>query len=189
MKHKGKKHFQQKTMRLKDNHTWKAPDGYKILVIDRGAASFNFPASWILAKLEPAVEIHDAAPPNDNARLMVTIMKMPPGIDWTGLPLVGLLAQSIKGSQHEILKHGEIVKAERSDLELVWVEQLFLDPIEKREAYSRIALARGWNVHVLITFDFWENQSEKYRPVWDEVLRSLQLGRQIEDPTKGATLH
>jgi hypothetical protein len=25
--------------------------------------------------------------------------------------------------------------------------------------------------------------------VWDEVLRSLQLGRYIEDPTKGVPLH
>jgi len=71
----------------------------------------------------------------------------------------------------------------------VWTEHRFLDPVEKREAHSRIATARGWDVQVLITFDFWVDDAANMRPVWNEVLRSLQLGRTIEDPTKGAVLH
>lgn len=178
------------SLRLKDNHTWKAPKGYKILVLDRGAVSFNIPENWILAKLEPAVELHDNPPPNDNARLSVSFWRTPHGVDWSGLPLAPLLAQSVEDSSLvEILERGEMVTAERTDLELVWTERRFLDPQEKREAYSRIAIARGWDVVALITFDFWVDDAQKLRLMWDEALRSLQLGRHVEDPTRGVVTH
>jgi hypothetical protein len=194
MKHKHKKKQpplpRAKTLRLKDNHTWKAPDGYKILVLDRGAVSFNIPRDWILAKMQP-VEIHDQAPPNDNARLSVSFWRLPPGVDWSGLPLAEMLTKGMEGTDDdiEVLERGEMVTLERTDLELVWTQHRFMDPKEHREAYSRNALARGWDVQVLITFDIWVDDVEKLNPVWDEVLRSLQLGRHIADPTKGAVLH
>lgn len=187
MKHKKHK-YTEKRLRLKDNHTWKAPKGYKILVIERGLVSFNFPEKWLLKQIDP-VEIHDGDPPNDNARLMVSFWRLPKDVDWSGLPLGPLLAQSTEGSEMEILARSEIITVPRSDLELVWTEHRFLDPVEKREAYSRIAMARGFYVHVLITFDYWVDDADKMLPVWSEVLGSLQLGRHIEDPTKGATLH
>jgi len=158
------------------------------VVLDRGAVSFNIPERWVVAKLEPAFELNDREPPNDNARLSVSFWRTPPGIDWSGLPLIPLLAQSLEGSELEILEREEIRKTARTDLEVVWTQHRFLDPVEKREAYSRIAMARGWDVHVLITFDLWVDDLQKFKHVWDEVLRSLQLGRYIEDPTKGVTL-
>lgn len=188
MKHKKKKRWAQQSLRMKDNHTWSAPDGYKIVVIDRGAVSFNVPHSWFVAKLEP-FELNDAPPPDDNARLMVSFWRTPPGIDWTELPLKQLLLQSTTGTGHDILSRSEVVKSPRTDLEIVWNEHRFIDPVEHREAYSRIALARGWDIHALCTFDFWVDDTEKLQPMWDELLRSLQMGRTIEDPTKGPVLH
>lgn len=182
---------QPRKMRLRDDHTWTAPDGYKIVVLDRGAVSFNIPEKWFLAKLEPTIEIHDAEPPNDNTRISVTFWRLPPGIDWTGLPLMKMMADASAGERKEIqiLARGELVRSPRTDLELVWTEHRFLDPVEKREAYSRMTIARGWDVQVLITFDFWVDDAEKIQPIWEEAIRSLQLGRTIQDPTKGVTLH
>ena len=34
--------------KLKKNHNWKAPDGYRIFVADRGAVRFNIPDGWIV---------------------------------------------------------------------------------------------------------------------------------------------
>jgi hypothetical protein len=178
-----------KRMKMAENHSWEAPDGYKIMVIDRGAVSFNFPENWIVAKLEPHLELHDAEPPDDEARLSVSFWRTPPGIDWTDLPLAPLLAKASEGSKLEILARSEIIRFPRADLEIVWTEHRFMDPVEKREAYSRIAMARGWDVHVLITFDFWVSDAEKLAPMWDEALRSLQLGRTIADPSKGVIKH
>jgi hypothetical protein len=184
MKNKNKKSFQKQTLGLKDNHTWKALAGYKIVVLDRGAVSFNVPESWLVAKLEP-FELHDQEPPDDNARLTVSFWRMMPGIDWSGLPLEPLLLESVKDTELKVLDQGEVVKPPRKDLELVWIQRRFLDPVEKRDAFTRIAMARGFDVHMLMTFDFWVEDVRKFQYVWDEALRSLQLGRVIEDPTRG----
>lgn len=188
MKYKPKKTFTKATGRLADNHTWKAPPGYKIIVIDRGAASFNFPAKWIVKGFEP-LEIHDADPPNDNARLMVTIWKFPSHVDYTDLPLVGLLAQATSQTEREMISKSEIFQPKRDDLQIAWVEHRFIDTVEPREAFSRIAVVRYLGIHLLITFDYWVDDARKMTPVWDELLRSLQMGRYIADPLKGETLH
>jgi hypothetical protein len=180
--------IQKNVLRLADNHTWKAPKGYKIVMADRGAVSFNIPENWHVAKFEP-LELLDGEPPNDNARVSMSYWRLPEGIDWSRLPLAEMLAESTKDHPHKIIARGELVTATRDDIEIVWTEHRFEDPQENREAYSRFALARGWNVQALVTFDFWVEDLEKSKPVWDEILRSLQLGRSIQDPTKGAILH
>jgi hypothetical protein len=185
-----KKQFVKTTLKMKDNHTWKAPPGYKIVMLDRGVVSFNIPLEWVVAKTEPNFEMNDKAPPDDDARVSVSYWQTPPGIDWSGLPLLPLLVDATKESRaNDILDQGEIIRSPRSDIEIVWREQRFLDPVEKREAYTRIAVARGFDVQALITSDFWVSDQERLVPIWAEILNSLQLGRYIEDPTKGVTLH
>lgn len=177
-------------IKLQDNHTWKAPEGYKIVVVERGLVSFNVPVDWIVAKMAP-LEVHNALPPNDKARLTVSHWKTPPGIDWSGLPVRELLEKSLEGTgqEVEILERDEIHKHERTDLALVWSQHRFMDPKEHREAFSRVTLARGWDVHALISYDFWVDDAEIMLPIWEEMARSLQLGRYIQDPAKGVTLH
>ena len=190
MKFKKQPQYQKKTLRMKDNHTWRAPAGYKIVVLDRGAVSFNVPTSWVVAKTEP-FEMNDAEPPNDDARLTISFWRFPSTIDWSGLPLAPLLEQSSAETQtqHKVLEQGPVVKSPRSDLELVWRQERFQDPVEPREAFTRIAVARGWGIHTLITFDFWVDDARRFKHVWDEVIRSLQLGRVIDDPTRGPLEH
>lgn len=180
--------YKKSTLRMQDNHTWKAPKGYKIVVMDRGAVSFNVPEKWVMHKFEP-LEMYDKTPPNDNARLSVSFWRLPVGVDWSKLPLGELLLKTLVDSEKDILERGDLVVSERTDLEIVWTEHRFLDATEKREAFSRILFARGWNVQVLVTFDFWVSDAPKLLAMWNEVVRSLQLGRRIEDPTKGAVLH
>jgi hypothetical protein len=186
-KHKQKLKYKKSTLKLKDNHTWNAPKGYKIVVLERGAVSFNMPYKWLVEDTAPFT-MHDAKPPDDNARLSVSYWKFAPGIDWTGLPLDDLLLKSTTDVGHEILEQSPLTRVERDDIELLWIEQRFLDAEQQRQAYSRIAVARGFDVCVLMTFDLWVDDSPKFQATWDEILRSLQLGRVIEDPTKGAVL-
>ena len=192
MKGKHKKAIQKTTQRLAANHSWTAPKGYKIVAIERGAVIFNIPQDWTLTKLQP-IEIYDKEPPDDNARIAVSFWRLPPGIDWTDLPLERLLNDATKekdaSDEREVLDDGPVKKLPRTDLELATKIQRFVDPQEKREAYTYMATARGWDVHILITFDFWLDDLARCAPVWDEVLRSLQLGQVIADPTKGVTRH
>ncbi len=185
-KKKNRGHFQ--SMRLKDNHSWKAPKGYKIVVIDRGTVSFNVPDFWIVASVEP-FELHDGEPPDDDARISVSFWRLRPDVDWSDLSLAPMLLHSTEGIHDDaIIERKPIQRTARQDIELIWTEYRFIDPQEKREAHSRMALARGFNVQALITFDFWADDLAKSKPVWEEILRSLQLGRHIEDPTRGEIL-
>jgi hypothetical protein len=183
-----KKTWQKQTLRMQDNHTWRAPDGYKIVVLDRGLVSFNIPRDWVVGEKTEPFEMYDRAEPDDNARLSVSYWRLPPGVDWTGLPLTKLLDDATKEEKENVLERGEIAKVDRDDLEMVWMEQRFQDTKEPREAFSRFTVARDWNVAVLFTIDYWVDDAQKMRPVWAEIVRSLQLGRYIEDPTKGITL-
>ena len=177
--------------KLKENHSWKAPAGFKIVVLDRGAVSFNIPEKWFVAKMEPTFEMHNAEPPHDDARLSVTFFRHPPGIDWTGLPVEPLLKRSMKDvNDTNTLGTSAVTRLPRTDIEVVWAEQRFVDPVEKpRQAFTRVTLARGFNMHAILSFDYWVNQAAQFRPVWSEIVRSLQIGRVIADPTKGETLH
>jgi len=188
MKYKPKKLPKATTMRLTDNHTWTAPKGYKIVVMDRGLVSFNIPEKWVVTDMEPFT-VRDAPVPDDKAGLQVTAFRLPIGLDMSGLPVAPMLLQATKQSTLPILSRGELIRDPRSDIELVWLEDRFLDPKEKREAYSRHATARGFNVQILITFSYWVEDESWCTPVWEEALRSLQLGRVIKDPLEGETLH
>ncbi|HLY28930.1 MAG TPA: hypothetical protein VKQ72_21465 [Aggregatilineales bacterium] len=192
MKGKPKQPIRKSTQRLATNHSWTAPKGYKVVAIERGAVIFNIPQDWTLTKLQP-IEIYDKEPPADNARISVSFWRLPPGLDWTELPLEGLLNDATKdlgkSDERQILDNGPVKTSPRTDLELATKIQRFVDPLEHREAYTYMATARGWDVHVLITFDFWLDDLAKCAPVWDEVLRSLQLGLVIDDPTKGIMRH
>ena len=181
----------QQTYRLKENHSWKAPAGFKVVVLDRGAVSFNIPEKWFVAKMEPTFEMHNAAPPDDDARLSVTFFRTQPGIDWTGLPVDALLLNSMKDiDDRDTLNTSAITRLPRTDIELVWAEQKFIDPVEKpRQAFTRVTLARGFDIHAILSFDYWVNQAGQFRPVWNEIIRSLQIGRVIADPLRGETLH
>jgi hypothetical protein len=182
--------FTKATLKVKDNHNWKCPPGYKVLVIDRGAASFNIPEAWLLMSMEP-LELHNAPPPNDDARLVVHVFRVPLGVDWTGLPLMPFFEQQIKEGypDAEILARTPLIALEKPDHELVWLQQKWVDEKEKREAFSRLGMARGPGMHLFITFDYWVDQADQFEPVWDQLIDSLQMGRYIADPTKGPTVH
>ena len=93
-----------------------------------------------------------------------------------------LLEKIVEDDERSILSRGEVIEIKRPDLELAWTEVTFLDPQESRNARSRSCLARGSNIQPFITMDFWSEHAPRFGPVWDEVLRSLQLGNYIEDP-------
>jgi hypothetical protein len=83
---------------------------------------------------------------------------------------------------------GKIVQVQRQTARIVWIEIKFIDPVENREAYSRICVGLGSGVQSLITFEFWPEDREKAIAVWDTVMESLVLGLFIRDPRTGFAL-
>lgn len=176
--------WKKQTLKLKSNHQWKAKPGYRICVIGKGAVRFDFPQEWIMEPDAASVKFYDGAPPNDNCRLEVSYNQIPP-IDWSGFPLAQLLENVVADDHRAPVSQGTIINVKRHDLRLVWTEFSFMDPAEKREAYSRVCIGLGANVQCLITLDYWPEDAKRVIPVWDEVLRTLKLGMYISDPTLG----
>lgn len=108
-------------------------------------------------------------------------------VDWSELPVERLLRQVVEEDEREVVAKGDVTQVRRPDLELAWTELAFLDISQHKEARSRICLGRGANIQPLITMEYWPEDAEWFGGVWDEVLRSLQLGVYVKDPMRRDT--
>lgn len=180
--------FEETVLKLKEGHTWRCKPGYKIFVLGQGALRFDVPQDWVVQPDERSVKLYDRQPPDDDCRLEVSLLRHSQ-IDWTGLTLdqliLGVMAEK-PGQTPETIP--EIHRQNRPGVELVWVEKAFIDPQQGSPARTRIAIVRGTNAHALITLDFWEADAGRVFPVWEEVMGSMDLGLQVQDPTIGERL-
>jgi hypothetical protein len=129
-------------------------------------------------------KFYDRAPPDDDIRLEVSYNRIPP-MDWSEFPLAQLLDDFVAGDHRGLNATGLIMRVERDNLRLIWRETCFKDPVEKREARSRICVGIGSSVQCLITLDYWPEDAGRAVPVWDEVIRTLELEHYVSDPTLG----
>jgi hypothetical protein len=172
------------TLDLNQEHNWQSQPGTRIFVAGRGAVRFDFPEDWHFEQQENSFQFLDKKPPDDDCRLEVSYNLLPVG-NWAEFPLVSLLRQVIEEDPRQPDEVGEIVQLKRQTARIVWTQIQFIDPQEKRPAYSRIAIGLGSGVQCLITFDYWSDDAERFLPVWDVVLSSLVLGLYIRDPRIG----
>ncbi len=176
--------FHEADLKLGEGHTWKCKPGYKIFVLDQGALRFDVPEDWIMETAETSVKFYDRQPPDDNCRMEVSLLRHPQ-IDWSGLPLEQLLRLSGAGRAGEGMRNLGANRQSRPGIDLVWVEEFFIDPNESKPARSRVAIVRGANAHALVTLDFWEADAGRVLPAWDEVMHSIDMGLKVQDPTLG----
>lgn len=172
------------TLKLKAGHGWSARPGYRICVLGRGAVRFDFPREWHMEPGDPSYKFLDRPPPDDDIRLEVSYGHIPPA-NWSKFPLAGLLADLVADDHRKLTARGLPTTIEREDARLIWRELRFTDPVDKREARSRICIGLGKMVQVLITMEFWPEDAGRAIPVWDEALRTLTLEHYISDPTTG----
>jgi hypothetical protein len=183
-----KPRYQKTTLQLKPNHTWTGTPGHQVIVLDRGAVRFDFPRKWVVIPDEDSLKIYDRRPPKDDCCLAVSYIRLAP-IDWSGLPIAELVQAAGEGDERPIHTTGEISTTRRGDMDLAWREVRFVDPVEHREARSRMCIARKGVIQALITFEFWEADAARCMPAWDTVLKTLRLNDYIPDPTKGPWGH
>jgi len=188
--------WDKRTFKLPEQHGWQTKEGYNVFVADRGAVRLDYPNGWIVKPTEAgSICFHDREPPDDRCVIEMSYLRLRP-IDWSGLPLADMLKAACV-EQGDPVSGEEIVKVVRPDLELVWAEYGKTDPLEHRPASHRICMARTSNailphpsrkgtqvatrpvIQALLTGAFWPEDRGWFEPVWDEVLRSLQLGTTI----------
>jgi len=174
---------------MKEHHGWRAKPGNAICAIDRGAIRFDYPQGWDVSADSDSLKIRDQPEPNDNCVFAVSQMHLPRELA-DQVPVLQLVSASMESDTRQVLEAKDPVEIPREDdIELAFGEVRFFDPKEKREAFSRIAIARGSGVYCLITFDYWVDDAAKFIPVWDEALRTLVLGMYIQDPTVGPVVN
>src|ERR1017187_50236 len=166
--------------KLKDNHAWKSRPGNSICVLDRGVVRFDYPSNWIVEPEGGAVHLHDRPPSVESCDLGVSIFRVP-AEHVRELRLDDALREAL-GKERQPYQQSEIHRVARGDLEIIWLEQRYIDDEYQRDARFRVALARGPAL-CLISMNYWSNRAAGLERVWDEVLRTLVVGMRIEDPT------
>ena len=82
-------------------------------------------------------------------------------------------------------ERGPIMRVNRGDLALAWVELRFIDGGSQRSARSRTCIASRGSVRCVITFDFWEDDAASCEETWAIVIGSLRLDEPIDNPSAG----
>jgi hypothetical protein len=182
--------WEQREATLREDHGWRAKPGNVVFVANRGAVHFEVPREWVVEPIGTTPAIYDKAPPDDDCRLQLSVFPLPPGIDWTELPLAPMLEQVLADAPDDddhdpTAQRGETTAFTKRGIEFAWTDTSFIDKTEQRPARSRTLIARANDVQILITFDFWEDDATRVLPVWNGVLRSLRLGEYVDDPLRG----
>ncbi len=180
-----KRPWKKQSMRLNADHEWNCREGFKVFVADRGAVRFDIPQSWLVIPGEDAIAFHDRQPPDDDCTLKLSILRLPPGVDWSVMPISRMIREVREDDSRNILSRTEPVDFRRGETDISWVGETYIDSGECRVAHGRTLLARHGLIQPLITFAYWDDDSERVEPAWEEVVRSLELGREIADPRRG----
>jgi len=130
------------------------------------------------------VKFYDHKPPADNCRLAVSLQRLPEVTD--RFELGALVRSAAQGDSRGLHQTSDLCQIRRPSIELAWVEFQFTDLDLKHEARSRLCFARGAGVSALITLEFWQEDSERFIPIWDHVMNTLSLGEFILNPTSGS---
>jgi hypothetical protein len=133
-----------------------------------------------------AVYLHDREPSIESCDLGVSLFRMPVEAI-AELPMEEMLMKSLD-SERQTYQQSEIRRIDRGDMEVLWLEQRYMEKTQNRDARFRVALARG-PVVVLISMNYWSSRASGLERVWDEVLHTLQLGLHVTDPTAGPVVH
>ncbi len=187
-KKKAKKHdlkWIKQTLELDKDHLWRSKPGYQVFVAGRGAVRFDVPVGWHFEPKKDSFRFTDKPGEAADCGLEVSFNLLPPG-DWRQLPIEKIMVDLVAQDSRNPIETYDIVTLPRQTAHVVWTEFKFIDPGENREAFSRTCVAIGSGVQCLITFEYWPEDGDRFRPVWDEVLNTLTLGLYIDDPRTGA---
>ena len=169
---------------LPHDHGWSAKPGNSIFVANRGAVRFEYPSGWVITPDGDSICLHDAAAPDDNMRLQVSVLRLGPdgsSMDWSAMPSLADMMENtvLADDARRRTREGPMLGASRRNLEYLWLEMDFEDPAGKRKAHSRACLARGGNVQAFITMEYWPEDRRVAAKVWNDMLESLKPLRRV----------
>ena len=169
---------------LPEKHTWKSSEGYAIFVANRGDVRFEFPGDWTTSQAKDAIRLHDVDPPAEECRVSVTVFNLPQqqGRSWLDEPLVPMLQGACRDTgEKDGRPLGEVTGGRRLNYEWAWGQSGWLDrdtPPHDRWIVARHLMARTARIHVLITFEYYEDRPDFARE-FDHLLKTLRLAEPV----------
>ena len=86
------------------------------------------------------------------------------------------------GRRRRADERGPIVEEKRGKLRIAWRETRWIE--EGRDACTRTCLAHKADVQILLTFNFWLDDINRFSPAWDEIVRTLRLAEYVRRPDR-----
>jgi hypothetical protein len=173
------------SFKLRDDHNWKATEGYGLCVLEKGLIRFEYPSGWIVEAKDNALYLHDMEEVVEACDLGVSVFGIP-GELLEGLDMSEVLRSSARMEQ-DVYFQSEPEKLSVPFGEGMWLEQHYVEREYKREARFRVALVKGPKV-VLVSLNYWTSRAAVLEPIWDHVMGSLHFGAVVSDPTRGDVL-
>ena len=191
------------TLKLPDNHGWTAAEGYQVFVANKGDVRFEFPAGWTFSHGKSAVTLSDKPSPHESVRVSLTIFHLPPeaGASWRrDTDLAELVRDTTREdasgqrddgttSPYPRRPASEITRGTgggaASTHEWAAIEWAWLDTsdekvgVEPRWVICRHVQVRRAALHVLISYEFYEDEAGKYARHYDHLLATLRLAEPV----------
>jgi hypothetical protein len=149
--------------------------GYSIYIYGKGDVRVDVPSHWHLNQTENTTELRDQPEPDTCGMIQITVFPPLHELLLPGPPLHELFEDMQKGSQVEVLSWGKIRESKDRDMQMLWQERRYVDDDTGRIARGTTHLARGGGRHVVITTTCWDEEKEKFAPIFAVVRRSVRI--------------
>ena len=199
--------FRSSTHRMSEDHAWRCREGYQIFVVNRGQVRFEFPQGW---RFDPGTHdpenpggnvcyVRDAPEPRDECRISVTVMPLPPGageswcrdtdLAWmveTSTDRDDDAAEGVGEDGRPIyprrppdpVESGTTGNYEWASRRWAWHDKSVTD--RERWVVAHHVQARTPGVHVLITFEYYEDRAADFGPHYGHFRDSLRLSEPVD---------
>lgn len=145
---------------------------HKVFIADRGNVQFWYPEDWkVTPQKNDRIKFED---PGEDCVLEVSYFRLPQ----VDIPLPSPKEQLWMVMQRQAIaaKEDDIQFSEKSGQRMASVEYSFDDPKEHREARAFMAVVNNKLFQALITFAYWPEDTERFKPALQMVLNSFMLG-------------
>jgi hypothetical protein len=145
---------------------------HKVFIADRGNVQFWYPEDWkVTPQKSGSIKFED---PGEDCVLEVSYFRLPQ----VNIPLPSPKTQMWAVMQQQAIaaKEEDIQVSEKSGQRMASVEYSFDDPKEHREARAYMAVVSNKLFQALITFAWWPEHEQRFKPALQMVLDSFVLG-------------
>jgi hypothetical protein len=157
-------------------HRWWRKDE-NVVILNRGAVTFGIPRSWTVEGKAEGLGYLNLTDPSDSCSLQISCLNMPP---MPGPPPIDEMLRDVAVKTHPSASLAPISRRSRGSVESAWLDCSYgeqdTERDEWRQAHARLYFACNLTFGALLTFYYWEDDTEWAVAAFERVVETLQLG-------------